>query len=361
MPASGRIPFMEMEKRPRLKDIAARMGVSTMLVSIALRGMPGVAAATRKKIQACAKQMGYRPDPALSALADYRRRSRPAASFAQIAFVSDVPDKEDLGWGYINEVFDGAQKRGLEFGYEVVRHWVSEGGGTPRQFSRMLFNRGIKGLVISPLTDGVTTLDLAWKYFCSVAIGTSMLSPRLDYAAFDHHDAMQVVLGELHRRAYARIGLFLLYSRSSRLRYGPLDAYIGEQHRQTAAPRLPPLLMDEFSPEQFWRWYERHRPEVIVTDTSAQIIGLLKTKGLTAPKDVGVVCFSRFITVNPEITAVTQDMRAIGAAAVDRLHTNLLRSAYGVPEYSYGTLLHGHWAEGTTLKKRVRRAAGLTA
>jgi LacI family transcriptional regulator len=125
--------------------------------------------------------------------------------------------------------------------------------------------------------------------------------------------------------------------------------------------RLAPLLMDEYSSAEFWAWYDREKPDVIVTDLTERILDILKERGLTAPKDVGVAGFSRLIASNAEISSVTQDMRAIGAAAVDRLHTNLLRSAYGVPEHSYGTLLHGHWAEGTTLKKRVGRAARLTA
>ncbi|CAM3032383.1 LacI family DNA-binding transcriptional regulator [Rariglobus hedericola] len=352
---------MEPIKRPRLKDIAARVGVSTMLVSIALRGMPGVAEATRRKIKACAKQLGYHPDPALSALADYRRRSRPVASFAQIAFVTDFPKEQGLGSAYTYDFLSGAQKRGLEFGYEVTPFWLREGGLTHRQASSVLFNRGIKGLVIAPLPVESGQLDLTWKCFCAVAIGNSLTSPLLDYAAFDHHKAMQAVLERLHERGYQRIGLFLIYRSSERLRYAPLDAYMGEQHRRPPEFPLPPLLTDGMDSGEFWHWFDSYKPDVIITDAYAGIIDLLKQRGLRAPADVGVACFSRFIKENIEISSVTQDLEAIGAAAIDRLHTNLLRSAYGVPEHSYGTLLHGHWAEGTTLKKRAGRTQKLTA
>lgn len=341
---------MEPAKRPRLKDIAARVGVSTMLVSIALRGMPGVAEETRRKIQACARQLGYHPDPALSALADYRRRNRPVASFAQIAFVTDFPPGDGLGWDYTNDFLSGAKKRGLEFGYEVTPFQLREGGLTASQVSRVLFNRGIKGLLIAPLPVESGRLDLTWKYFCAVAIGTSLVSPRLDYAAFDHHDAMQAVFERLHRKGYRRIGLFLMYRSSERLRYAPLDAYIGEQYRHPSETPLPPLLTPGLSPGAFWQWFDTYKPDVIITDADAHILDLLNERGLKAPKDVGVACFSRFRNENTAISSVTQDLQAIGAAAVDRLHTNLLRSAYGVPEHSYGTLLHGHWAEGTTLR-----------
>jgi LacI family transcriptional regulator len=343
---------MPSEKHVRIKDIADRLGLSMMSVSVALRGMPGVSEKTRKAVKACAAKLGYRPDPALSALSDYRRRVRPVTSFTQLAFVTDYPVKNDPFWGYTNYFLRGAQKRGLEYGYDVVPFWLREGGMTRKQASSVLFNRGIKGLLIAPLPVDQGHLDLTWKYFSAVALGTSMVSPQIDYAAFDHHEAMQVVLEKLHERGYSRIGLFLLYRGSARLRYAPLDAYVGYQLRQTTDMRLAPLLMDEYSSDEFWAWYDRERPEVIVTDASERIMAILKERGLRAPKDVGVACFSRFLTENETISSVTQDLQAIGAAAVDRLHTNLLRSAYGVPEYSYGTLLHGHWAEGTTLRKK---------
>lgn len=342
---------MEISRRPRLKDIAAKVGVSTMLVSIALRGMPGVSEQTRKKIQACAKKLGYHPDPALSALADYRRRIRPSSSFAQLAYVTNYSVKDSPALAFANEFLIGAKKRGLEFGYDVIHYSLNEGGCTLRKASSILFNRGIKGLLIAPLPVENGHLDLTWKYFSAVALGTSMISPRLDYAAFDHHDGMQIVLEKLRLKGYQRIGLFLLGHRSARLRHASLDAYMGDQYRQPALPLLPPLLLDGFSSSKFWRWFDSHKPDVIITDADSEILGILNERRLRAPKDVGVACFSRFISDNTTISAVTQDLQAIGSAAVDRLHTNLLRNAYGIPKYSHGTLLHGHWAEGSTLRK----------
>lgn len=342
---------MPQTNRPRLKDIAAEVGVSTMLVSIALRGMSGVSDKTRKKIQACADKLGYQPDPALSALADYRRRTRPASSYAQLAYITNYQTKNPPEWNFANEFFVGAQKRGLEFGYEVIPYWLKEHGCTQRKASSILFNRGIKGLLIAPLPEEDGQLDLNWKYFSSVAIGTSMMNPKLDYVAFDHHDAMQIVLDKLRQKGYQRIGLFLRYP-SNRLRYAPLNAYWGDQYRSHKEPPVPPLIQEEHTSTDFWHWYDSNKPDAIITDSDSTILNLLKERGLQAPKDVGVTCFSRFSTENTTMSAVTQDLQAIGATAVDRLHTNLLRSAYGLPEHSYGILLQGQWAEGSTLRKK---------
>lgn len=346
---------MNPQKPPRIKDIAARLRLAPVSVSVALRGMPGVSEATRKKVQACAKQLGYRPDPAMSALAEYRRRTRPVSSFSQLAFITDYPENNAKEWGYTNDILAGAQKRGLEYGYEVVPFWLREGGCTRRQASSILFNRGIKGLLIAPMPVEEACLDLTWKYFCSVAIGSSLMSPQLDYATFDYHQAVQAVVAELVRRGYRRLGFVLLQSRSTRFRHLPLDAFNGHQLRHPELPALPPFSPTEFCEADFWQWFDGHRPEVIITDATDLFPAVLhRRRGLRIPEDVGVACFCRFASGRHDTTVsgVVQDLSAIGAAAVDRLHTNLLRNAYGLPDHSHGILTHGQWFEGTTLLKR---------
>lgn len=342
---------MDSSRPVRIKDIADRLGISTMSVSVALRGMPGVSEKTRKAVKACAAKLGYRPDPALSALADYRRRVRPVTSFAQLAFVTDYPRKNDPFWNYTNEFLHGAQKRGQEYGYEVVSFWLREGGMTRKQASSVLFNRGIKGLLIAPLPveDGALD-DLTWRYFAAVAIGPSLASPQLDYAVFDHHHATQTVLRQLRQRGYRRIGFMFILRRSTRVHHMPLDAYLGDQYRCDGDRTIPPFLPERLTSSEFWRWFDAQKPDVIVADAPQEIPLLLAERKMRAPRDVGLVCISSQPNEHPEISAVIQDFQAIGAAAVDRLHTNLLRNAYGPPEHAHGSHIRGHWREGRTLR-----------
>jgi DNA-binding LacI/PurR family transcriptional regulator len=59
--------------RPRLEDVAARVGLSTATVSLVLSHAPGPSAQTRHRVLAAATELGYRPDRTASLLA--RRRS----------------------------------------------------------------------------------------------------------------------------------------------------------------------------------------------------------------------------------------------------------------------------------------------
>jgi len=68
------VPDLPAGKRPTLADVAARAGVSTELVSIALRAAVGVSAATREPIFAAAQEIGYRPDARARLLRSRRSR-----------------------------------------------------------------------------------------------------------------------------------------------------------------------------------------------------------------------------------------------------------------------------------------------
>jgi len=70
----------------RLKDIARHANVSVMTVSKALRDEPDVSAATKSRLKALAKQMGYVPDSSAQGL----RTKRP--SFSGCSFVHHQSD-----------------------------------------------------------------------------------------------------------------------------------------------------------------------------------------------------------------------------------------------------------------------------
>lgn len=61
-------------KRPRLEDVAARVGVSTASVSLVLRGVPGPSERTRERVLRAAADLGYQVDRTASMLASRRTR-----------------------------------------------------------------------------------------------------------------------------------------------------------------------------------------------------------------------------------------------------------------------------------------------
>ncbi|BAS07703.1 HTH-type transcriptional regulator RegA [Arthrobacter sp. Hiyo4] len=58
-----------------VERVAERAGVSISTVSRALRGVPGISAATRKRVQEAAETLGYAISPSASRLATGRTRT----------------------------------------------------------------------------------------------------------------------------------------------------------------------------------------------------------------------------------------------------------------------------------------------
>jgi DNA-binding LacI/PurR family transcriptional regulator len=61
-------------KRPRLEDVAARVGLSTASVSLVLRGVSGPSERTRQRVLKAAADLGYQVDRTASLLASRRTR-----------------------------------------------------------------------------------------------------------------------------------------------------------------------------------------------------------------------------------------------------------------------------------------------
>ena len=95
------ILFLTMDPEPAaprigLREIARCLGVSHVTVSLALRDSPRVSASTKERIKKAANEMGYRPDPMLTALAAYRSRRSAPTIHSVVAWINGWADPDEL-------------------------------------------------------------------------------------------------------------------------------------------------------------------------------------------------------------------------------------------------------------------------
>lgn len=122
----------------RLKDIAARAGVSVMTVSKALRGEPDVSAATRERIKQLARQLGYVPDSAAQGL-----RNRTSKLFGVV--ISSISNP--IFTRMVRALEDHAQ----EAGYDLI---LSQSMNSPEREElclRRLMSRRVDGVFVAPV------------------------------------------------------------------------------------------------------------------------------------------------------------------------------------------------------------------
>ncbi len=197
--------------RVTLKDIAAALNLSVPTVSMALRGHREIAETTRARVRAKADELGYRPDPALRALADYRTRQRSASRrWDRIALLHDWPSEKawrehDFYGPWHSHLADVAASRGIE----VEEHWLGDGAANAAAVFRTLRHRGITGLMIAPpgLTTEPREIEIPRAGFQVVTFGPGHLYREYHTVQFDFYENLRLAWLKLREKGHRRIGL----------------------------------------------------------------------------------------------------------------------------------------------------------
>src|SRR2546430_2507830 len=161
-----------------MQDIADHAGVSRAAVSLALRNHPSLPPQTRSRIQRAAEELGYRPNPLVSALMKYQRSVKiTEPTGVTLAFVSKFSHR-DRWQSYLSpDLIIGAAVNAQKQGYHLEEFWIGDLGMSNERFWKMLHHRGIRGMIIAPLPSAHGHLRFEWSHFSSVVIGYTMARP----------------------------------------------------------------------------------------------------------------------------------------------------------------------------------------
>jgi LacI family transcriptional regulator len=351
-------------KPVRLQDIADRAGISRAAVSLALRHHASIPAATRARVEALARELGYRPNPLVSALMSYQRTTRKRReTHLTIGLIVNFSRKGEWKPYLSPDLLSTAAARAEQHGYGLEEFWLAELKMTPERLGSVLYQRNIPGVIIAPLPVARGELDLEWERFSGVAIGYSLIHPSLHRVTTNRFLAMRLAIEKLRERGYKRLGLAMRLNQDARVNHQWGAAFVWEQQQLPAKYRTEPFIIDEreWSAARFAEWFEHHRPEVIL-GYDPVIVEWLKRLRMRVPDDVGFVHLW-----NPDrsgkYAGLYHDPPAIGAAAVDFVVGMIHRNERGLPEAPQTLLLEATWQDGATLgapsagTRKQRRAA----
>ncbi len=340
---------MEPDKQPTMQQIADVVGCSRMAVSLALRNSPKISPATIARIRKVADELGYRPNPMVSALMTQLRHGRTVKRPTTLAYVTAYPTED--GWrqpGLFTEFHAGVKRRAEALGYTVEEYWLRRPGLSEKRFCDVLFARNILGLVIAPLPSGGGTLALDWPRFACAAIGYSVSSPSIHRASNDQYSTIRLAVAELTRLGYRRIGLALTRDDDERVKHNWSAGMLVEQSMLPAAQRVPLLLADGSFDQAFATWFKQHRPDVILTQ-SWQCGRVLKELGVRVPEEVGLASLG-VTEAGAQWAGINQNAELVGAAAIDLVDAQLRRNECGIPVHQKTVIIPGHWVPGPTVR-----------
>ncbi|HSI87247.1 MAG: LacI family DNA-binding transcriptional regulator [Candidatus Methylacidiphilales bacterium] len=349
-----------------MKTIAEAAGVSVMTVSRALRNQPVLSQTTRTRIQAIAKEIGYRPNPMVSTLMAQLHGSRTNAESPIICYATAYPNPDhwrDLPYNV--DAYNGAARRAEALGYRLEHFCFTEPGMTFKRACRVLRARGVVGLLMAPLPiPPPTVLDLNWDWFACATVGYSLEEANLHHAMVDHVAVMRLVYRSLYNLGYRRIGLAIRPVDDTEVDNKWISGFCTEQFFRPAAERVPILLEPDWCEANFMRWYLPHRPEAVIT-VHTEVIDWLKSAGFKIPRDVGVAMPDlSFRSQFPDLSGVDQRTELVGEIALDLVVEQIHHNQRGIPPVAKIVMVEGTWVQGKNVRSFTparKRTTGVPA
>ena len=336
--------------QPTMQDVADAARVSRACVCYALRNDPRLPEGTRRRIQAVARRLRYRPNPLVSALMTNLAAIRPRPFSAAIAYLTDLDsDPAFRAHAYHRAYFAGACQRAEGAGYRVEPFLFLKPDLAPPRLCRVLRARGIRGVLLVSCHSGAADLGLDWDQFAGVNIGMSRIHAPFHRVDADQYRSLLSALGRLRGLGYRRIG-FVISRPSDEMLNGIWSAaYATFQAGLPARQRIPALSPPQVSVERFRAWFRRHHPDVVVghgADFRRWIVDL----GCRVPAEVGYFDID-LPPQDREMSGLNQRQDLIGAAAVDLIIEQLQRNELGIPAHPKQVLLESEWVQGRTIRK----------
>lgn len=332
-----------------IKDIASALGISHATVSLALNNSPKVADATREKVKAKAKEMGYQASPYVSALMAARRNGRDLKNAPVIALIT--PNRTADYWKerhHLRRFISSCKATAQSLGIQAELFWIGGESMSARRMNEILYHRGIKGAVL--LSHGMwgERMDHEWKDLATVTYGARELTPDTDWVGADFYGNMELVLKTLMSHNFKRIGFTMDKPFHYRHHNRWLSAYLKDLHYERIAS-MEPWLAPKPDFEGFKKWFEKWQPEVIICVHPTTIIEWLKRLGKSVPSDVSVVAIG---TAEREgaVSGIVENTHTCGKLAMELLIDRIHRGDFGTYEDPYHITVKGQWNPGETIK-----------
>ena len=333
----------------RIQDIANALNLAKSTVSLALRNNSKIALKTKKRVQEKAKEMGYRPNPFVQANMLNVRKPNSLPSQPIIAFISDTfqPESGKLPKP-IQSYYEGSIERANTLGFKVESFGLKQDHYTGESLSKVLSHRGILGAIIPPLVDkSLGKIDLRWESMATATIGYTLSSPAISRVFFDPFGTLFNTLTRVVARGYKRIGFLLTEEMDLREGNQWSSSFLGFRQFLPETYSCQMLRAPKLERPKILEWLKTNKPECVVV-LGMSTVNTLKELGYRTPDDLAVV-FAFWREGEPNYAGYEHPFKAIAAAAVDIVVSQLYRNELGIPQNQKTTLINSIWREGFSL------------
>ncbi|MCX7868883.1 MAG: LacI family transcriptional regulator [Terrimicrobiaceae bacterium] len=340
---------------PTLREVAARAKVSVATASGALAGLRSVKAATRARVQAAARELGYRRNVAAAVMAAGRQRARVVERPLTLGYLVS-PHAVEVRPGDFSA-------RAAELGYGV--EWVNlRGYASGAEASRVLYHRNVAGLFIS--APGAVPEDpdwlagLSWERFSVVKFSRGrpeLRFPLIRHSAFDYAER---TLREVFAAGYRRVAVLLTPSASAMDDYARMGAVLAWKSLRLARGealdwKMLAGPMDSSVAPAMRRWLRARRPEAVIGFPNAIYWRLLE-EGFEIPGDfayAGIVGDSE----GGRVATCAAYLDIVRHKAAEMLHQMIATGQRGMADSPSEIVIEPLWESGESLPLRASPVA----
>jgi LacI family transcriptional regulator len=342
--------------RITLRDIAEKTGFAKTTVSLSLRNNPKIPEATRRIVRTAAKELGYRPDPALARIAEHRWRTKSTDSGSTVAFGTTLQTDGDESLDA--QAMSGARARALDLGYGF-EHFRLESYSNAARLGSVLFHRGIRGVIVGQVAQADFCVRFPWERFSSIDCNAGHHRPPINVVVPDNAHALMLAWRQAVANGFAHIGVALTEELHP---MGEVDRTCAALYCQSYLPsgttKVPILHVQPDDRASFLGWVKQHGPDMILGSNDI-FFRWLDEAGYRVPRDFGFASLAVHPSAGsgPKITGMDCNMEMIGQAAVEQLDILIRTNQIGIPVRPFALMVESNWVTGETLGNLTKQGS----
>ncbi len=247
--------------------------------------------------------------------------------------------------------------RATQLGYKLEQFSLPELQVDGARLAEILYARGIQGVILPPVREGISELGFDYAHFSAVAASHSIRGGmRLHAAMPGQYANMHLIMRQLATLGYNRIGFFTDEELTLRSESRWLAGYLAAVYLRHGTLLIPPLISPRLLDAQtFERWFLKHKPDAVVS-TEPFVMKWLRELKIPVPEEVGFASTSVAEELFGEpVSGVDEMPEAIGAASVDLVSGQINRNELDVPACPKAVHFTGEWTGNHTVSQSDER------
>ena len=307
-------------RRPTIADVARRAGVSPAAVSFAVNDRPGVAAGTRARILAAARDLGWQPSASARALSEARVRA------IGLVLARDAAHLE--ADAFFVRFLAGLEQVLVPRDYALLLQLVPAGPADLGAYDRLAGTGRVDGILLTDVElDDPRFALLEAARLPVVVAGHPVSSCPFPWVETDHGSGMAAAVAHLAALGHTRIGFL-----GGPASYEHVDLRRRRWREALAAaglPEGPAAHAPGAEAADAVRRVLDEAPSAVACTSDALAISVLaaaRERGLDVPGDLAVTGFDDSplaALASPPLTSVRVDYAEFGAAAASALLARL--------------------------------------